>query len=396
MRKYVKAVVNLLIALVVLLLIIFLAPRLIFFFMPFVVGWLIALIASPLVAFFEQKLKVRRQFGGVVVIVTVLALIVFLLYLGGVFLVDQASNLIENVPEMWDGFKGDLAEMAMVIDSHLAKLPGTHKWSLNELGTQLGDALTGIFGKISTPTIEAAGNFAKSLPSIFIGVIMALLSSYLFVADRKTINEWFAKHTPAVVQMKYKMIRGSLVKCVGGYFKAQFKIEIWIFLLIAVGLAALHVQSFVLIAIGIAFLDFLPFFGSGAVLLPWAVVRIFTGDYRIAIGLLIIWGAGQLVRQLIQPKIVGDSMGVKPLPTLLLLFIGYKLGSVIGMILAVPIGLVLYSMYEDGAFQTTQDSISILVTGLNKFRRIEPEDLEEVEEFRRENLKAAEKMREIE
>ena len=68
MRKYAKAVVNLLIALVVLLLIIFLAPRLIFFFMPFVVGWLIALIASPLVVFFEQKLKVRRQFGGVVVI----------------------------------------------------------------------------------------------------------------------------------------------------------------------------------------------------------------------------------------------------------------------------------------------------------------------------------------
>ena len=125
-------------------------------------------------------------------------------------------------------------------------------------------------------------------------------------------------------------------------------------------------------------------------MLPWAVVRIFTGDYRIAIGLLIIWGAGQLVRQ----KIVGDSMGVKPLPTLLLLFIGYKLGSVIGMILAVPIGLVLYSMYEDGAFQTTQDSICILVTGLNKFRRIEPEDLEEVEEFRRENFKAAEKLRE--
>ena len=394
MRKYAKAVVNLLIALVVLLLIIFLAPRLIFFFMPFVVGWLIALIASPLVVFFEQKLKVRRQFGGVVVIVTVLALIVFLLYLGGAFLVDQASNLIENVPEMWNGFKEDLAEMATVIDTYLAKLPGTHKWSLNELGTQLGDALTGIFGKISTPTIEAAGNFAKSLPSIFIGVIMALLSSYLFVADRKTINEWFTKHTPAVVQLKYKTIRGSLVKCVGGYFKAQFKIEIWIFLLIAVGLAVLHVQSFALIAIGIAFLDFLPFFGSGAVLLPWAVVRIFTGDYRIAIGLLIIWGAGQLVRQLIQPKIVGDSMGVKPLPTLLLLFIGYKLGSVIGMILAVPIGLVLYSMYEDGAFQTTQDSICILVTGLNKFRRIEPEDLEEVEEFRRENFKAAEKLRE--
>lgn len=393
MKKYKKAVVNLLLTLIIFLIIIFLVPKLIFFFMPFVVGWIIAWIASPFVVFFEQKLKVRRQFGGAVVIVTVLALVVFILYLGGACLVDQTSSLIENVPDMWESFKGDLAEMATVIDGYLQKLPGTHKLSLNELGTQLGEALTGFFGKISTPTIEAAGNFAKSLPSIFIGVIMALLSSYLFVADRKTINEWFTNHTPAVVQNKYRMIRGSLVKCVGGYFKAQFKIEIWIFLLIALGLAALHVQSFVLIAIGIAFLDFLPFFGSGAVLLPWAVVRMFTRDYRIAIGLMIIWGAGQLVRQLIQPKIVGDSMGVKPLPTLLLLFVGYKLGSVVGMILAVPIGLVLYSMYEDGAFQTTQDSICILTAGLNKFRHLEPEDLTEVEEFRRENLKAAEELR---
>ena len=83
---------------------------------------------------------------------------------------------------------------------------------------------------------------------------------------------------------------------------------------------------FALIALGIAFLDFLPFFGTGTVLIPWAIIRILTADYKIAIGLLIIWGGGQLARQLIQPKIVGDSMGVAPLPTLFLLFIGYRLG----------------------------------------------------------------------
>ena len=88
----------------------------------------------------------------------------------------------------------------------------------------------------------------------------------------------------------------------------------------------------------------------------------------MAIGLLIIWGIGQLARQLIQPKIVGDSVGMPPLPTLFLLYIGYKLGGVVGMIVAVPIGLIALTMYQEGALQTTKDSVKILTAGINHFR----------------------------
>lgn len=94
----------------------------------------------------------------------------------------------------------------------------------------------------------------------------------------------------------------------------------------------------------------------------------------MAIGLLIIWGVGQLLRQLIQPKIVGDSIGVPPLPTLFLIFIGYKVGSVAGMILAVPAGIIVANMYQAGFFDTTMDSVRILVHGFNRFRRLTPED----------------------
>ena len=90
----------------------------------------------------------------------------------------------------------------------------------------------------------------------------------------------------------------------------------------------------------------------------------------MAIGLLIIWGIGQLARQLIQPKIVGDSVGMPPLPTLFLLYIGYKLGGVVGMIVAVPIGLIALTMYQEGALQTTKDSVKILTAGINHFRRL--------------------------
>lgn len=109
----------------------------------------------------------------------------------------------------------------------------------------------------------------------------------------------------------------------------------------------------------------------------------------MALWLLIIWGGGQLARQLIQPKIVGDSMGVPPLPTLFLLFIGYKVGGVIGMIIAVPAGLLVYSMYQEGAFKTTESSIKILVAGVNRFRRLGSEDMFEVDEMNLRNEEAA-------
>ena len=95
---------------------------------------------------------------------------------------------------------------------------------------------------------------------------------------------------------------------------------------------------------------------------------------------------------------------MEPIPTLFLLFIGYKVAGVMGMILAVPIGIIIVNLYEEGVFDTTKQSIQILVAGFNKFRRIRPEDIAIVEEYEREvetnyqrNLKnAREEERELE
>ena len=89
------------------------------------------------------------------------------------------------------------------------------------------------------------------------------------------------------------------------------------------------------------------------------------------IGLLILYGVTQLVRQLIQPKLVGDSMGLRPLPTLSLLFIGYKVGSVLGMIFAVPIGMIIINLYKAGAFDYILDDVKILAEGVLSLREKE-------------------------
>lgn len=389
MKRYSKAVVNLAIAFVLFLLIIWLLPKALVFFSPFVAGWIIALIAGPLVRFFEEKVKIKRKVGSAFVIIVVIALVVLLIYGLGAQLVNQVVGLIGALPDMWAGMESDFSNIGRSLNVIVERLPADMQVKLNDFTATIGGYLGDFFGKIGTPTIAAAGNFAKQLPAIFIGLIMALLSSYFFVAEREQINEWFRKHTPASIQAQYRIIRSSLVKSVGGYFKAQLKIEVWMYVLLLIGLGVLRVDYYALIALVIAFLDFLPFLGTGTVLIPWAIIRILTADYKVAIGLLIIWGGGQLARQLIQPKIVGDSMGVAPLPTLFLLYIGYKVGSVVGMIVAVPLGILVYSMYQEGAFKTTKNSIMILVAGINKFRRLGKEDLFEVEEMELRNEETA-------
>ena len=383
MRKYWKALVNIVIAIVMVVLVLWLVPRFLWFFLPFVVGWIISLIAAPFVKFFEEKLKIRRKAGSAFVIVAVIAVVVLVLYGICARLAEEVTGLMNALPAMWKSAGTDFKEIGDRLSILVNRLPADMQETLSHLAQQANTYAGELVGKLSTPTIAAVGNFARQLPGILIGIIMCLLSSYFFVAEKSQISTWFGEHMPRSVRERYHMIRDGLMKAVGGYFKAQLKIEVWMYVLLVIGFAILQVDYTLLIALGIAFMDFLPFFGTGTVMVPWAIVKILSADYKMAIGLLIIWGVGQLARQLIQPKIVGDSVGVPPLPTLFLLFIGYKVGSVLGMILAVPIGLILYTMYKEGAFDTTKNSVLILVAGLNRFRRLQKEDLEEVEEMQK-------------
>lgn len=384
MKKYVKAILNLLIALVILVLTIWLLPKGIVFFMPFIIGWIIALIASPMVRFFEEKLKIKRKAGSAFVIIVVIGLVVLAGYLLGGKLIREVVSFVGDLPAMWESMEEDFAEISRNFSTLYEKLPIDVQRTINNIGAKTSEFAAGMVSKLSSPTIAAVGNFAKQLPTIVIGIIMCLLSAYFFVAERNQLTASIRKYMPEGLMFRISIMKRSLVMAVGGYLKAQIKIEIWIYLLLVIGFFVLGVDYVLLIAFGVAILDFLPFFGTGTVMVPWAIVKFLSADYKMTIGLLLIWGISQLVRQIIQPKIVGDSIGVPPIPTLFLLYIGYMAGGVVGMIIAVPIGIILYTMYKEGAFDTTKNSIQILAAGLNRFRRLTAQDTAIIDSYRRE------------
>ena len=367
--KYIKIFLNMGISLGGIFLLVWLGPKFLRFFMPFVIGWVIAMIANPLVRFLERRLKIVRKHSSAFIVIGVLAAII----LGGYFLISKIAiegiRFARDLPDLYYRAEAEIRLVMENLSRLFQFLPQKTQIALGNLGNNLSQYIGTLIQSIGVPTVEAAGNVAKNIPNILIQIIVTILSSYFFIADRDKMMEQVHMFIPKSVSRSIDLIGNHLKQVVGGYFKAQFRIMGVVAAILLVGFFILGVDYAVLLACLIAFLDFLPFFGTGTALIPWAAVKLFAKEYQTAVGLGIIYLVSQLVRQVIQPKIVGDSMGLNPLLTLIFMYIGFKVNGVAGMILAVPIGLILLKLYEAGVFDDIINGVKEIVKDVNMFRR---------------------------
>ncbi|WP_343209761.1 sporulation integral membrane protein YtvI [Anaerolentibacter hominis] len=370
-KIYGKILANILMHIIGALLLIFVAPRLLGFFWPFVVAWIIALIANPLVKFLDKKVNIRRKHSSVIIIILVLGIVVGLLYLIISFLIKEIASLVNNWPEIYAGLEVQFNAAFQHIQGFYTALPEGIQNVVNSLFTAINDFVSNLFsgaGGMSAGSIAGfAGSATRNVAGGLLNTLIVFLSSYFFIAERDNMSKAFRKALPEPVMEKYDMVLGYFKSAVGGYLSAQFKIMLILIVVMTVWFAFMRVPYYFLLALGIGFLDFLPVFGTGFVLWPWALYCLVTGDYVRVIALAVLYVVCQVLHQLLQPKMVGDSIGLSPLMTLFLLFIGYQFKGILGMIIALPIGLVLINFYRAGTFDNLIKGIRIIWNDLGEY-----------------------------
>ena len=367
-KKYLRIILNIIIPLTGLYLVCVWGPRVLGFFIPFVIGWMIALIANPLVRFLEKRLKIVRKHGSMLIIAGVLALIISLLYfvLGKAYV--EIREFIGDLPALYDSAAAEIRGAVQNGNRMFEFLPDEFRTAVMQFTENIGTYVGDLVSKAAAPTVEIAGNVAKGIPNVLVNTVITILSSYLFIAEQDKILAWMRRYAPKFVLRYAEYLKKDARGVIGGYFLAQFRIMFVVAGILAVGFLFLKVKYGLLLAVLISLLDFLPVFGTGTALFPWAAVKLFTGEYTYAAGLLILYVVTQVSRQLIQPKIVGDSMGLPPLLTLFLLYLCFKVKGIAGMILAVPIGLIFINFYKYGAFDSLIKNVKLLIRELNAFR----------------------------
>lgn len=371
-KNIVKLVVNLIVPFVATLLVLLILPKLLVYFAPFVIGWLISLIANPLVKFLEKRLKIVRKTGSAIVIILVLALVILIIYGCVAGIAGQVERITQDIPAMTEGAKTDYYAIQGTLESFFARLPEKTQMKLTDITQNIGDYFLNWISGISYGDFaDKASGMVSNIPSVLIGVIVGFMAAYFFIAEKVRIEKLIEDHSNPAMKKQYLALKVQFFDVLGGYFKAQFKIMAVIYVILVIGLGIIGAPYFFLSAFGIAFLDMLPFFGTGTVLIPWAIIKVLTGKYQSAVLLVVLYGVTQLVRQVIQPKLLGDSIGMDPFATLFFMYLGYKLTGVLGMILAVPIAMIIINLYKTGVFDTMIYSAKTLYQEVRDFFHIE-------------------------
>lgn len=368
-KKLQKIGLDYLFAILTVLFIIFIVPRLISFLLPFVIGYIISLLANPFVRFMEKRVKIIRKHGSALIIALAITGVVALLYFSVSAFVGQFSSLAEDAPNLIENIK---TETSIISDRFMKiydKLPPMIQNYLTKIKNGFLSAGSSTNSGGLGLNFQWVSQTAKNIVDVLFAIFFSIMSAYFFTADKDILSTAFKKIFPQSLLDKTNSVTGHIKKAVGGYFKAQLKIMIVMVAIMYVTLKLTKVEYSFLISLGIGILDLLPVFGTGAVLWPWALYKLLLGDYFMAAVLMILYAACQIIKQLLQPKVVGDSIGMDSFMTLFLLFIGYKIGGLIGILIAIPVGLVLINLFKAGAFDTLINDTKYLIKLITDFQK---------------------------
>lgn len=338
-------------------------------FLPFVASYLVSLLVNPFADALQKRLKMPRGLSALLVVLVTVG-IVGSVITGIIWkIVDEIREIYYDFPMIW----ANLQSAWFSTSAFLADLMEALPTSMQSVAESLIDQTTEWFSDVAANTtiVQSAGNFAKKLPSIFISIIVFMLSLYFMVADAKVVSVAVKKPFSEKFINRVEELKNEAKKYVGGYVKAQLTIMCIFFCIIFIGLSFLKVDYALIIALVTAILDALPIFGSGAVLWPWALVSFIMGRYGMGVSLIIIYLVLVLVRQLIEPKIVSQNIGMHPLLTLMAMYVGYRTLSFGGMILGPLLLMFVISLYRVKLFDEPIRLLKLaLVSTKNKIKNI--------------------------
>lgn len=330
-------------------------------FLPFLLGFVFSFLVNPLADKLQKKFKLPRGISAIIVLVLTIG-ILGSIAVGGIWkIVDEVRNLYQNFSFIYTNIEGTFDAIQYKWITIRDILPESVKYMCDNLIMSCYDKLNEFVHNLNySPIVTSAGNFAKRLPGVFIGFIVFILSSFFMVSDSKTVSDAVHKVFSEKTVKRYHIIKENIHKYLGGYIKAQLIIMSIAFVIILIGLSILRIEYALLIAVAIALFDALPFFGSGGILIPWAIISFITSDIKSGIGLLIIYLTVLLTRQLIEPKIVSQNIGMHPIITLMSMYIGYRTFSIGGLILGPVTMMIIISLARAGVFDIPMQILKML------------------------------------
>lgn len=323
------------------------ALKLAVFYMPFLIAFGLYLIIEPGIKFLMRKFKLKRKTSSIIILTISMSIIVGLISWGIATIISESSNLLKN-----------LNEYVRVIYEFIQTK--TQKIDLSKL--QVSEELRAIFDNSTQDILIKVSNLIKdfftgllakltSIPTMVFYIVITIMALYFMSTDKIYMIDQLEHHVPQPwIKCIYKHVRG-IASALGGYLKAEAILVVISFVISLIGFVIYSFVGFnikypLLVALGIGFVDALPILGSGTVMVPWAVIEACKGDIRLGVAILILWVIMTIVRQVIEPRIVGGQIGIHPIFTIIAMYTGVKFCGLIGLFVGPIVLIILRNVFE--------------------------------------------------
>lgn len=315
--------------------------------MPFLIAFILSMLIEPVIRFFMRKIKLKRRTSAIIVFVIVIGIIIGFIAWGIITLIQEASNMLTGINEYFEKTYIQIQDIISKFEFSKLQIPQEIQTIVQN---SAGDFLDTLSTWLKTGLTKVL-NTLTSLPTIGFYIVICILSLYFICTDKIYMLDQLDHHLPETwVKRLIKHIK-EIAKALGCYLKAQSILILISFVISLIGLyifnfIGLNIQFPLMAALGIGFVDALPIFGSGTVMVPWAIISACNGDFTLGLALLGLWAVMSIIRQLIEPKIVSKQIGIHPIFTLIAMYTGFKFIGILGMLIGPIILIVLKNIFS--------------------------------------------------
>ena len=342
--------INLLFASAVLFLI-YLAYRYVLFLVfPFVIGLIIAAAVQKPVELLNKASRIPRKICAIICVMLTLGIVGVILWLFGSRIVSEIISLFMQVPEFvrtqWPGIYSNIATRLSAI---FHALPPEIAEQVKEGANSMTGELTTTITRFATSVGTSIASFtASNLPNFLVNIIITIVSACFISMDYQRVKHFIYKQFPERFKPLVSDAKESFVSSIFKMLRAYLLLMLLTFVELAIGFTILGVDYAITIAFLVAIVDIMPILGTGTVLLPWAIIALLQGNFFMGFGILILYVVITVLRNILEPKIVGQSIGLHPLITLFFMFLGLQLIGVLGMFLFPMTIIILKNLQDSG------------------------------------------------
>ena len=307
---------------------------------PFILAFFFAYFAVRLSnKIFSDTKTIHRILTLVLLYLLIVLLIVILVSTG----ISKLGDFIKTLPNFYKNtLEPYIGSLETAIVNLGDNLPDSINQSLNNVTDGIFEGLKSLLSSLASGLVNITTSIITHAPEALVSIIVTVVSSFYMISDYENISNWFISSIPEKGHKLFYEIKdffeNVLIKIAGSYISIMFVT----FIELLIGLSIIGIPNSPMWAIIIAMLDILPVLGVGTILIPWSISSIITGRFVLGLEILALYLIITVIRNVIEPKLVGTNLGLHPLATLISMIIGIRLFGAVGMF-GLPLTLSFFS-----------------------------------------------------